>query len=201
MRVSRVHAALRAADDTLWIDVQSHRMTILYLASFIIGLLLAVRVMIYGVERPRDESPDGERSFRISPAMVPVFAVVFGVIGYLLTRFSNAGPTSTFLIAALLGIAGALAAGRLVSKWWTTTPESDVDDERYILQGHIARVTKDIRADVDGEVTYEIGSRHYSLKARSFDAAALSVGTEVVIERIEGDVAYVEAWMEVEKRL
>lgn len=176
-------------------------MTILYLASFIIGLLLAVRVMIYGVERPRDESPDGERSFRISPAMVPVFAVVFGVIGYLLTRFSNAGPTSTFLIAALLGIAGALAAGRLVSKWWTTTPESDVDDERYILQGHIARVTKDIRADVDGEVTYEIGSRQYSLKARSFDAAALSVGTEVVIERIEGDVAYVEAWMEVEKRL
>ena len=26
-------------------------------------------------------------------------------------------------------------------------------------------------------------------------------GTEVVIERIEDDVAYVEAWMEVEKRL
>lgn len=176
-------------------------MTILYLASFIGGLLLAVRVMIYGVERPRDESSNGERSFRMSPAMVPVFAVVFGVAGYLLTRFGNAAPPSNFFIAALLGAAGALAAGRLVSKWWTTTPESDVEDERYILQGHIARVTKDIRADVDGEVTYEIGSRQYSLKARSFDAAALSVGTEVVIERIEGDVAYVEAWMEVEKRL
>jgi len=26
-------------------------------------------------------------------------------------------------------------------------------------------------------------------------------GTEVVIERIEDDIAYVEAWMEVEKRL
>jgi membrane protein implicated in regulation of membrane protease activity len=176
-------------------------MTILYLASFIGGLLLAVRVMIYGVERPRDESLDGERSFRVSPAMAPVFAVVFGVLGYLMTHFSGATPLTTFLVALLLGVAGALTAGRLVSKWWTTAPESDVDDERYVLQGHIARVTKAIHADVDGEVTYEIGGGQHVLKARSFDAATLSVGTEVVIERIEGDVAYVEAWMEVEKRL
>jgi membrane protein implicated in regulation of membrane protease activity len=176
-------------------------MTILYLASFIAGLLLAVRVMIYGVERPRDESPDGERSFRLSPAMLPVFAAVFGVAGYLLTRFSGGAPLTVFVVALLLAVAGALATGRLVSKWWTTAPESDVDDERYVLQGHIARVTKAIHADVDGEVTYEIGAQEHVLKARSFDAAALAVGTEVVIERIEGDVAYVEAWLEVEKRL
>jgi membrane protein implicated in regulation of membrane protease activity len=176
-------------------------MTILYLSSFIVGLLLAVRVMIRGVERAPDESPDGERSFRVSPAMVPVFAVVFGLVGYLLSHFSGAGWLTAFLIALVLGCVGALTTGRLVSKWWTTTPESDVDDERYVLQGHIARVTKAIRADVDGEVTYEIEDRQHVLKARSFDAAALSVGTEVVIERIEGDVAYVEAWMEVEKRL
>lgn len=176
-------------------------MTILYLSSFIVGILLAVRVMIRGVERAPNESPDGERSFRVSPAMVPVFAVVFGLVGYLLSHFSGAGSPTAFLIALALGCAGALATGRLVSKWWTTTPESDVDDERYVLQGHIARVTKAIRADVDGEVTYEIEDRQHVLKARSFDAAALSVGTEVVIERIEGDVAYVEAWMEVEKRL
>ena len=176
-------------------------MTILYLASFIGGLLLAVRVMIRGVERPGDESPDGERSFRVSPAMVPVFASIFGVVGYLLTHFGSTGSFTALFVALLLAVAGSLAAGRLVSKWWTTTPESDVDDERYVLQGHIARVTKAIRADVEGEVTYEIGSRQHVLKARGFDAAALSVGTEVVIERIEGDVAYVEAWMEVEKRL
>ncbi len=190
-----------AAGDILRATPPSQRMIIVYLASFIGGLLLAVRVMIYGVERPRDESPDGERSFRVSPAMVPVFAVVFGAVGYLLTHFGRAGPLTIFLVALLLAVAGALAAGRLVSKWWTKTPESDVEDERYVLQGHIARVTKAIHVDVDGEVTYEIASRQHVLKARSHDAAALSVGTEVVIERIEGDVAYVEAWMEVEKRL
>ena len=92
-------------------------------------------------------------------------------------------------------------AARLVLKWWTLTPEHDVDDERYVLQGHIARVTKPIRADVDGEVAYELGNERRVVRARSFDEGALAVGTEVVIERIEDDVAYVEAWMEVEKRL
>ena len=59
-------------------------MTILYLASFIGGLLLAVAVMIFGVERPRERHPTGERSFRLSPAPIGAFAVVFGVVGYIL---------------------------------------------------------------------------------------------------------------------
>ena len=46
------------------------------------------------------------------------------------------------------------------------TPEHDVDDERYILQGHIARVTKPIRADVDGEVAFEVGNERHVLRAR-----------------------------------
>src|SRR5690349_456763 len=50
-------------------DLENHRnslsMNILYLASFIGGLLLAVRIMIAGVERSRDEHPEGERSFRL----------------------------------------------------------------------------------------------------------------------------------------
>ena len=69
------------------------------------------------------------------------------------------------------------------------------------FRGILARVTKPIRGGVDGEVTYDIGKSSHQLKARSFDAAAIAEGTEVVIERIEGDVAYVEAWQEVEKRL
>jgi membrane protein implicated in regulation of membrane protease activity len=176
-------------------------MTIIYLASFIAGLLLAVRVMIFGVERPPDESPDGERSFRLSPATAAAFAAMFGATGYLLMRWKIGGPAATVAIAAALGAVAALVTARLVSTWWRTTPATDVDDERYVLQGHIARVTKAIRADVDGEVAYEMGNQQHVLRARSFDAGALSVGTDVVIERIEGDVAYVEAWMDVEKRL
>lgn len=176
-------------------------MTFVYLASFVGGLLFAVWVMMYGVERPREAHPSGERSFRISPPIVIAFSVGFGAVGSILSR-RNAGTVATrFAIAAGVGVIVAVVAARLVKKWWTVTPEHDVDDERYILQGHLARVTKPIRDGVDGEVSFEIGTDHRVLRARSFDDGALATGTEVVIERIEDDIAYVEAWMEVEKRL
>lgn len=176
-------------------------MMYVYLASFVVGLLLAVRVMMYGVERPREQNPSGERSFRLSPAVGVAFTTVFGITGYVLTRLELGTSAGRVAIGALLAIVASLVTAHFVRKWWTVTPEHDVDDERYVLQGHIARVTKPIRADVDGEVTYQLGNERHVLRARSFDEAALSVGTEVVIERIEGEVAYVEAWMEVEKRL
>jgi hypothetical protein len=50
-------------------------------------------------------------------------------------------------------------------------------------------------------VAFEVGQQQRVLPARSLDDLALAAGTEVVIERIENDVAYVESWMEVEKRL
>ena len=176
-------------------------MNVLYLVTFIGGLLLAVRVMMYGVERPRDENPAGERSFRLSPPLVVALMTVFGGSGYILTRFGVGSVAIRVLAAAVLATAAAVITGYLVKKWWTVTPEHDVDDERYVLQGHVARVTKSIRANVDGEIGYDIGRQRHAMRARSFDDAELSEGTEVVIERIEDGIAYVEAWVEVEKRL
>ena len=176
-------------------------MNILYLASFIGGLLLAVRIMIAGVERPREEHPSGERTFRLSPPVFVAFAIVFGLVGYILTQRQIGVPGSRLVIAVVLGALCAAVAARLVQKWWAVTPEHEVDDERYVLQGHLARVTKPIRSDVDGEVAFEVGQEQRVLPARSLDDLALPAGTEVVIERIENDVAFVESWMEVEKRL
>lgn len=176
-------------------------MTILYLASFIGGLVYAVRVMLNGVERPREDHPSGERSFRVSPPVVATFAVVFGVAGYALTRRAPDAVVTNVLIAAGLGVLFSVIAARLVLKWWTLTPEHDVAGEREMLQGHLARVTKSIRADVDGEVAFDFANEHRVLRARSCDAGALVAGTEVVIEHIDDNVAYVEAWAEVEKRL
>lgn len=176
-------------------------MTILYLVSFIGGLLLAVRVMIYGVERPREKNPSGERSFRLSPAITVAFSVVFGASGYILTQRSLLTTGSRAAFAAGLGALASIAAARLVKRWWQVTPEHDIDDERYVLQGHLARVTKPIQSGVDGEVAFEYADDRRVLRARSLDEGALPVGTDVVIERIEDDLAYVEAWIEVEKRL
>jgi membrane protein implicated in regulation of membrane protease activity len=174
---------------------------ILYLVSFIGGLLLAVRVMIYGVERPREKNPSGERSFRLSPALIVAFSIVFGAIGYITTQRALLTTTTRAALAVVLGALAAAATARLVKRWWSVTPEHDVDDERYVLQGHLARVTKPIQSGVDGEVAFEYADHRRVLRARSLDEGALPVGTDVVIERIADDLAYVEAWVEVEKRL
>jgi membrane protein implicated in regulation of membrane protease activity len=176
-------------------------MTILYLASFIGGLLLTVGVMIFGVERPREMHPAGERSFRLTPAPIGTFAAVFGGVGYVLSRQRFASVTTTLVIAALIGAVAAVIAARLVRQWWAVTPEHEIEDERYLLQGHLAQVTKPIAPDVDGEVAFEVDAVHRVLRARNFDEGSLPAGTDVVIERIEDEIAYVEAWQEVEKRL
>jgi membrane protein implicated in regulation of membrane protease activity len=175
-------------------------MTIVYLASFIGGLLLAVRVMIVGVEQPRAQHPSGERTFRLSPPIIAVAGIMFGVAGYIAAR--NGAPIGTAIAtAAVLAVIASLATVRWVKRWWAITPEHEVDDERYVLQGHLASVTKPIVPDVDGEVVFEVEGERRVLRARNFETGPLPAGTDVVIERIEDDVAYVEAWQEVEKRL
>jgi len=175
-------------------------MTVLYLASFIGGLLLAVRIMTHGVERPREDHPTGDRSFRLSPLVIVGFTMIFGVVGYLMTR-ADVAQSIAAPLAALLGGAGSIIAARLVKGWWRVVPEHDVDDERYVLQGHLARVTKSIGPDVDGEVTFEFGGDRKLLRARGSVGGTIAANNDVVIERVEADVAYVEAWSDVEKRL
>jgi membrane protein implicated in regulation of membrane protease activity len=181
------------------------QMTFVFLVCFISGLLLGVRVMLYGVERPRAFADESERSFRVSPASLTAFLIVFGAAGYVQLR-GGVGPFVALLIAVALAALSATAAVRLVKRWWSVTPEHDVDDPRYVLQGLIARVVAPIaggRGDAsgDGEVAFEVGSKTRVVRARAVDDGALEAGTEVVIERIEGDVAYVESWAQVEKRL
>lgn len=176
-------------------------MTILYLASFIGGLLLAVGVMIFGVERPRARHPSGERSFRISPAPVGTFAVAFGAVGYILAHTRFVGIAATAAIALLVAAISAATTARLVRQWWAVTPEHEVEDERYLLQGHLARITDSIGLEAEGKVTFEVEGKLHVLRARNLDQGSLPAGTDVVIERIEHEVAYVEAWQEVEKRL
>lgn len=175
-------------------------MTVLYLVVFIGGLLVAVRIMTHGVERAPERSPTGDRSFRLSPPIVVGFAVLFGASGYLLERNGVARPISA-AVAAGVGIAGAIIAAVSVRKWWQVVPEHDVDDERYILQGQLARVTKTIGPDVDGEVAFDFGGDRRVLRARNAVSGPIAADTDVVIERVEADVAYVESWDEVEKRL
>ncbi|HEX7020045.1 MAG TPA: hypothetical protein VF159_08555 [Gemmatimonadaceae bacterium] len=175
-------------------------MSIVFLVVFIAGLLLAVRIMMFGVERPRESHPSGERSFSRAQPLISTFAIFVGLVGYVLIKRGTGAPAATIASAAVGGVA-CLIAARLVTSWWKVTPEHDVDDERYVLQGHLAEVVTPIASGGDGEVAFEYGGERRVLRARSIEPSALDRGAEVVIERIEDDVAYVEPWFEVEKRL
>lgn len=175
-------------------------MSVVYLASFFAGLLLAVRIMFFGAERRRVRSADAMPLRRSEPALA-AFLVMFGLAGYLLSRPGRLSPLASIAVALLLGISWAVLVTRLAITMARTRPEHDPDDPRYVLQGHVAVVTLAIPAGGEGTIQYgDVGSRR-SLRARSIDEVAIDTGHEVCIERVDGDLASVELWAQVEARL
>jgi hypothetical protein len=179
-------------------------LTAIFVAALILGLLLAVRAMLLGVERrrvPLGTKAPSTPNVRFSTPVVSAFAFTFGAAGYLLTRPGRMGLAAGTVVALLIGaIAGALAV-RVVRRAAAFVPEHDPDDPRYVLQGHVATVTAPIGAGTEGEIAYVIEGARYTTRARGLDGSTAEQGIEVVIERIEDGVAYVEPWVEVEKRL
>ena len=180
--------------------------THLFLGLFLAGLVLAVGAMLFGVERKR-QSATGAPTIgaRLTVPNVAAFATVSGAVGYLLHRYSSLGAAAVLVIAGFAGALGVVGAVLLVARWALPAVAGEVVDERYVLQGHPARVTR-IIADAAGapsayEISFEEGGATHVLHAHSLEGTALTPGSEVVIERVENGAAYVEAWSVVERRL
>jgi len=175
-------------------------MIAIYLGAFILGLLIAVAIMLFGIERRSASTAHSSKStIRSSLPLLSAFAVGFGVGGYSLSRVMSA--SGALLAALAIGIAVGLLTRWLVAKSASMQVEHDVDDERYVLQGHVARVVSSINAGSEGRISFDVGTEQRTLRARSLDDTFVDEGTEVIIERIEGDLAYVESWSQVEQRL
>ena len=175
-------------------------MTVVYIGAFITGLLIAVGIMLFGIERkPTSGSDSTTNTVRHWLPLFAAFAAAFGIAGYSLSKVL---PGSGALVAGVaVGLLVALLTAWVVAKSASMPVEHDVDDERYVLQGHVARVVTCIQAGREGEISFDYGDERRTLRARSLDDASVDVGTEVVIERIEGDLAFVEPWLQVEQRL
>ena len=181
-------------------------MSAVFVTSLIVGLLLGVYAMFNGLERRRpgasdlvSPTPPDQVSARLNLPLIAGFLTVFGAVGYPLSP--GLGTSLRLLIAAGAGALGAAAALFVVARWAVPSAREDVVDARYLLQGHLARVTVPIQRDAPGEIAYEVEGSRYTARALTLDGSSLSSGTEVVIERIEEGLAHVEAWAEVEGRL
>lgn len=181
-------------------------MRFLFLGPLTVGLLLGVFAMLHGVERKTAGgaapfAPPSATRPRLNLPLVAAFATLFGLVGYLLHRYTALPLAAALAIAAGSGGLGILGALALIAKWAMPAARRDVVDERYLLQGHPARVTVPIGTDRPGEVGYAVDGTRYASPALSLDGSAVSADTDVVIDRVEQGTAYVEPWVHVEKRL
>jgi hypothetical protein len=175
-------------------------MSVLYIVSFIVGLLLAVRIMFFGAERRRPRAGDPLPLRRWEPA-VAAFLIMWGMAGYLLTRPGRLSPAAGAVAAVVLGVLWATLVTRLAIATARVRPEHDPDDPRYVLQGHVAVVTGLIPADGEGAILLGEPDSPHTLRARSIDGQPIDEGVEVCIERVDDGVAFVERWSLVEARL
>ena len=188
-------------------------MSAVFVACFVLGLLLAVHVMLYGVERaappavraPHEPGggydPRTEPSALLNAQNVAAFVTCFGLGGYLLQRSTTLGTGALVAAALAIGAAGAALSVVLLAAWAIPSLRRDVVDERYLMQGHPASVRRELPVEGEGEIVYEADGRSWPVRARSWDGGAIPTGTEVAIERVEDGVAYVEQWAQVESRL
>ncbi len=176
---------------------------VFFLAAFIGGLVLAVFAMLHGVEymrRRRNQSRRPSPFFNL-PA-VAAFAVGFGAIGYPLASRTRLPAWGIILIATGAGALAITGMITLLARWALRGLSNPLPpEEGHKIQGQLAVVTRDIEPEREGEISYDhLGGRQY-IPARSLGVTVVPAGSEVVIDRIEDGVAFVEEWAVVEQRL
>jgi membrane protein implicated in regulation of membrane protease activity len=181
-----------------------------YLAVFLLGLVLGVYAMIRGVERvgsgrsPEVDAlgrPLGAARMSLVAPRLGAFATIFGITGYLLSRYATVTIAVQLGIALIAALLGTVIATRAVTRWAHQAARDDAVDERFLLQGHPAQVVAAIAERTPGEIAYVVGGKRFAAAAESLDGTPVAVGTEVVIDRVENGVAFVEPWVQVEQRL
>jgi hypothetical protein len=162
------------------------------------GIGLGVLVTFFGVERRK-----GREIRRPHPAInLPAVAAAmtaWGAVGYLLAR-SEMRLVWTIVIASAAAAAAWVGIGTLLAMWALRAPLEDPHEITEAIQGHVAVVTSGIGAE-PGRITYHLHGETHVVPALSVDGQSIPEGTDVVIERIEENVAYVEPWSLVERRL
>lgn len=186
-------------------------MSSLFLLAFVAGLVLNVILLIRGTERwSRREVVRRLDAFgrelrlgRISlrTPIAASMAGAFGLTGYLLTRFTALGTLTTVAVAASVAAVAVISAVLTIKQWAVPHALRDAPDERFALQGQLATVSAEIPFGAEGEVAYQIDDRRFTTRARSVDDSPLARGTDVVIDRVEEGVVFVEDWARVEQRL
>ena len=181
---------------------------VVFVVTMIVGFALGVRVMAAGVLRTKPSLPPrfvptADR-VAIGQPLVAVVATAFGVVGVVLTRVTGLSASMRAGLSGVVAVAAAMTAAAVIRRWARAVDEGPPawdDDPRYTLQGLPARVTRSLGGSAPGEIEYEFNGVRQVVAAFSINAAPIGAGVEVVIDRVDAGIAWVEAWEQVERRM
>jgi hypothetical protein len=173
-------------------------MTLFFALFLLAGLLVGVVAMLGGIDR---RSRHGAWVKYLNLPTAGAAATLFGIVGYPLAKYSSLGTAATLAIAGAAAAAAAVGMVAVIAGWAVPSAALHVDDPRYALQGHPARVSQSISPAHAGEISYEHDGARRTVPAFGLESAPIDTGTEVVIERIEDGIAYVELWSNIEREL
>lgn len=182
------------------------------LALLTLGLLLGVFAMLNGTqrrvrdtvaphERRSEHDPAAEPSALLNIASIAAFSVGAGLTVYLVARASALPWWAVTLVGIAAGGLALALQSLLIARWAIPSARSEHVDHRYLLQGTIGEVLRTVLPGAEGRMRYTLDGQSYDIPARSVTDAMLPAGSEVVIDRVEDGVAYVESWAVVEQRL
>ena len=186
-------------------------MTTLYLAGFVVGLVLSLLTVFAGAGHvhvghvhlhPRlHAKPGGLRLPVLNGFSLAAFLCWFGGLSYLLERFSVLGGLLILTAAAAAGASAAAIISWLIFK--VLLPRERVlAREDTQMEGVLARVSDAVRAlDGVGEILFSQNGTLRSAAARSEDGSAIERGTEVVVLRYKRGIAYVRPIHELTREL
>ncbi len=129
---------------------------------------------------------------------VMAFLAWFGGVGYILVMHSHLAVLACFAVSILSGIIASYVVFRFMARLMANAT-GEMHDWDYRLEGAVGTVSMTIRADGTGEVIFEQGGARRAVGARSQSGKAIARGAEVVIERYENGIAYVQLWDEFTK--
>ncbi len=166
-----------------------------FLVVLIGGLVTAVYAMLQGVTTA-PSAPPLARVVRKSAPAIAGFGVAFGIIGYLLTTRSSLNPWTVLAIAGTGAALTLTMTAPGVVRLTRRAPSADPE-----MEGQLAEVVSALSASKPGEISYQRDGRSIRQPALNVGEGVFEPGKEVVIDRVENGIAYVEDWKTVEARL
>ncbi|HEY6931514.1 MAG TPA: NfeD family protein [Thermoanaerobaculia bacterium] len=189
-----------------------------YLLCFVVGFLLSLlgflsgtihlhffhhvhlpKFFSHGAPAAHGAGTHGAGDSGISPynlATFMAFLAWFGGVGYLLTGRGHWGHLIVLAVSTVSGFVGAAIVFGFLTRV-LLRHEQSLSTADFEMVGVLGRITVPIRAGGGtGEIVYSQAGTRRSTGARSESGQQIVRGSEVVVTRYEGGIAYVRPWEE-----